>query len=227
MGKVAGLTHAESVRIALEQDIFTGRLTPGASLDEESIARRFAVSRTPVREAMLQLIQSGLVEKQRRQGATVAKTDIRNMIQMFEVMSELEGICAMFSARRMSEGEKSDLADVHRRSEAALKAGDHENYYALSRSFHLHVIAGTHNDELIEITNRLGTKLVPYRRFQLRYPGRPEANLRVHAALLEAIKKGESSTAHDLFRKHTTVQGDVLAEYIALASSSSNRLNGN
>lgn len=226
MGKVAGLTHAESVRIALEQDIFTGRLTPGASLDEESIARRFAVSRTPVREAMLQLIQSGLVEKQPRQGATVARTDIRNMIQMFEVMSELEGICARFAARRMSQAEKDELADVHARSEAALKAGDQDNYYALSRRFHLLVIHGTHNDELVEMTNRLGIKLVPYRRFQLSYPGRSESNLRDHAAILASILAGQSESAHDLFRKHTTVQGDVLAEYIALASSGARRVNG-
>jgi DNA-binding GntR family transcriptional regulator len=219
MGKVAGLTHAESVRIALEQDIFAGRLPPGASLDEETIARRFSVSRTPVREAMLQLIQSGLVEKQPRQGARVARTDIRTMIQLFEVMSELEGVCARFAARRMSQAEKDELADVHARSEGALKAGDQEAYYALSRRFHLLVIDGTHNDELIEMTNRLGIKLVPYRRFQLSYPGRPQSNLRDHAAILAAILANQPEIANDLFRKHTTVQGDVLAEYIALASS--------
>jgi DNA-binding GntR family transcriptional regulator len=222
--KVAGLTHAESVRLAIEQDIFTGRLVPGASLDEESIAQRFAVSRTPVREAMLQLIQSGLVEKRPRQGAIVARTDIRKMIQMFEVMSELEGICARFAARRMSKDEKAQLADVHKRSEAALKRNDQDEYYALSRRFHLLLIDGTHNGELIEMTNRLGIKLVPYRRFQLSYPGRSESNLNDHAATLEAISTGASEKAYEIFRKHTTVQGDVLAEYIALASANPGRV---
>lgn len=215
---MAGLTHAESVRVALEHDIFTGKLVPGASLDEESIARRFSVSRTPVREAMLQLIQSGLVEKQPRQGAVVARTDIRTMIQMFEVMSELEGVCAKLAARRMTQAEKSALADIQAETADALKAGDAEGYYNLSRRFHLTVIDGTRNDELIEMTNRLGRKLVPYRRFQLSYPGRPEANLREHGAILDAIAAGATETAQELFRKHTTVQGDVLAEYIALAS---------
>jgi len=223
MTKIAGQTHAESVRVALEQDIFTGRLPPGASLDEESIARRFAVSRTPVREAMLQLIQSGIVEKQPRQGAVVARTDISNMIQMFEVMSELEGLCAKFAARRMSPSEKDELADIHRRSEQALAENDQDAYYSLSRKFHLQVIAGTHNEELIEITNRLGIRLVPYRRFQLSYPGRSESNLRDHALILEAITSGSTDVAHELFRKHTTVQGDVLAEYIALAANQSPR----
>lgn len=227
MGKVAGITHAESVRLAIEQDIFTGRLVPGAALDEESIARRFAVSRTPVREAMLQLIQSGLVDKQPRQGAIVARTDIKTMIQMFEVMSELEGICGKFAARRMSGEEKDTLQDIHDRSVIALRDNDQDEYYALSRRFHLSIISGTHNEELIEMTNKLGVKLVPYRRFQLSYPGRSDSNLRDHTDILDAIKKGDSGAAHELFRKHTTVQGDVLAEYIALASAGAKkRANG-
>ena len=218
MARQSGQTHAETVRVALEQDIFTGKLAPGAALDEESVARRFSVSRTPVREAFLQLIQAGLVEKKPRQGAIVAKTDIKHMIQMFEVMSELEGICAKFAARRMTDDERASLAKVHAGSEKALKAGDQDEYYALSRRFHLVLISGTHNEVLIETTNKLGLKLVPYRRFQLSYPGRPESNLSDHAAVLDAVKAGDSEAAHQIMRRHTNVQGDVLAEYIALGS---------
>jgi DNA-binding GntR family transcriptional regulator len=218
MARTTGLTHAETVRLALERDIFSGQLPPGSSLDEEALAQRFNVSRTPVREAMLHLIQSGLVEKKPRQGAIVTRIDVPDMIQLFEVMSELEGICARFAARRMTDQERADLRALHAASEAAHAAGDHEEYYALSRRFHLMVIAGTHNRELIETTNRLGVKLVPYRRFQLTYPGRSESNLRDHAAIMEAICAGDYAAAGALFQKHTNVQGDVLAEYIAMAS---------
>jgi DNA-binding GntR family transcriptional regulator len=215
MAKTSNPTHAETVRLALEREIFEGTLRPGAPLDEESIARRFSVSRTPVREAMLQLVQSGLVEKRSRQGAFVAITDVRHTIQMFEVMSELEGVCAKLAARRMSGPERDALEATHRDSADALKAGDDDKYYTLSRRFHLQVIDGTHNDILIETTNKLGILLVPYRRFQLRYPGRPEANLEDHEKILTAILNGDPDTAYALFRKHTTVQGDVLADFIS------------
>ncbi|GKY89607.1 GntR family transcriptional regulator [Sinisalibacter aestuarii] len=216
MARTAGLTHAEFVRLSLENDIFSGRLAPGASLDEEALARRFSVSRTPVREAMLQLIQSGLVEKKPRQGAIVTQIDLSDMIRLFEVMSELEGICAKFAARRMTPQERKAIRKLHEQSVEAYEAGDHDKYYTLSRKFHLMVIEGTHNQELIETTNRLGIKLVPYRRFQLSYPGRSESNLRDHEAIMEAIVDGEYELAAELFRKHTNVQGDVLAEYIAM-----------
>lgn len=225
MAKTSGMTHAQTVRLALEDDIFAGRLAPGASLDEEALARRFSVSRTPVREAMLQLIQSGLVEKRPRQGAIVAQIDLSDMIRLFEVMSELEGICAKFAARRMTPQERTDLRKLHEASEAAFKAGREDEYYHLSRKFHLMVIEGTHNHELIETTNRLGIKLVPYRRFQLSYPGRSENNLRDHEKIMEAICGGEYELAAELFRKHTNVQGDVLAEYIALGDREALRAN--
>ena len=215
MARSTSPTHSETVRLAIEREIFEGDLPPGAPLDEESLARRFDVSRTPVREAMLQLVQSGLVEKRPRQGAFVARTDVRHTIQMFEVMSELEGVCAKLAARRMSVIERADIKDTHAQSKDALSRADDDLYYALSRRFHLQVIGGTHNDVLIEMTNKLGVLLVPYRRFQLRYPGRPESNLRDHDDILTAILAGDSDEAYTLFRKHTTVQGDVLADYIS------------
>lgn len=216
MARSAGMTHSEKVRLALEQDIFSGAIAPGSSLDEEELARRFDVSRTPVREAILQLIESGMVEKRPRQGAVVTMTDVSDLIRQFEIMSELESICAKFSARRMTAEERTALKDVHDRSERAFSTGDSATYYALSRQFHLLVIDGTHNKELIDMTNRLGSKLVPYRRFQLGYPGQSQSNLDDHRAILDAILTQDSERAADEFRKHTKVQGDILADYIAM-----------
>lgn len=216
MARSAGITHSEKVRLALEKDIFNGVIAPGSSLDEEVLARRFDVSRTPVREAILQLIESGLVEKRPRQGAVVAMTDVSDLIRLFEIMSELEAICAKFSARRMTPPEREALKDLHHRSETAYAAGDHTTYYALSRQFHLMVIDGTHNKDLIEMTNRLGSKLVPYRRFQLNYPGQAQSNLDDHGDILRAILDQDSELAAERFRKHTKVQGDILADYIAM-----------
>src|SRR3546814_1442868 len=86
-------------------------------LDEEALAARFSVSRTPVREAVLQLIQSGLVEKESRRSATVAKLDLRRLIHVFETISELEGLCARFAARRMTASERGELRSEEHTSE--------------------------------------------------------------------------------------------------------------
>lgn len=216
MTRSAGMTHSEKVRLALEKDIFAGTIPPGSSLDEEALARRFEVSRTPVREAILQLIESGLVEKRPRQGAVVAMTDVSDLIRLFEIMSELEAICAKFAARRMTAAEREALQTLHERSKQAFASEDYDTYYALSRQFHLLVIEGAHNKGLIEMTNRLGIKLVPYRRFQLFYPGQARNNLDDHSEIVEAIMAQDGELAAERFRKHTKVQGDILADYIAM-----------
>ena len=209
------LTLCEIVRGALEKDIFTGQLAPGAPLDEEEIARRFSVSRTPVREALLQLIETGLIEKPSRQRAVVAPLDVRRLIQMFETLSELEAICARLAARRITDLEKQALANIQRASDAALLAGNEDEYGRQGIRFHVAVWRATHNDVLFEATRNLAVRLNPYRMFQLRSKGRPEANNEDHKAILALLLAGKADEVHALMRAHVTVQGDVLAEYIS------------
>ena len=66
------VTRAEELRLQLADEIVRGVLPPGSALDETDIARRFSVSRTPVREALRQLVASGLVEARAHRGAVVA-----------------------------------------------------------------------------------------------------------------------------------------------------------
>lgn len=202
--------------MAIERDIFTGRLSPGSPIDEDALSKRFSVSRTPVREAMLQLIESGLVEKNSRQKATVAKLNVRRLLQHFEALSEIEGLCARLATRRMTKADKDQLVENHEMAAKALAAHDKDEYFRLGRRFHGIIIRGTHSDVLIEMTNKLVLPLVAYRRFQLEQEGRQELNQSDHGAILAAILAGNPDEVCDLVRRHNTVQGNVLAEYVSM-----------
>lgn len=214
--KLKGLTHASAVRLAIENEIFTGALLPGAPIDEEGLAKRFGVSRTPIREAMLQLLQSGLIEKQPRKPATVARLDIAKLIHMFEMVSELEALCARFAATRITEREKIALQEIHEQSAIALEEKRGDDYARLGRKFHHQIMTATHNNVLIETTNRLALHTLPYRKFQLKQEGRSTANQDDHQSVLEAILAGDGQAAAERMRRHVTVQGDVLAAYISV-----------
>lgn len=211
----AKVTHSEMVRMAIENEIFSGRFAPGSPIDEDAISERFSVSRTPVREAMLQLIESGLVEKNARQRPTVARLNVRRLLQLFEALSEVEGLCARIAARRMTSTDKDELVKNHEDAAKALASGDADEYFRLGRRFHGIIIHGAHNDVLIEMTNKLVLPLVSYRRFQLGQDGRHEVNQTDHESILQAILAGNADEASDLMRRHNTVQGDVLAEYVS------------
>ena len=214
-GDTRKLTQCEIVRGAIERDIFTGRLPPDSPLDEDLIAKRFSVSRTPVREALLQLIEAGLVEKPSRQRAVVAPLDLRRLIQSFETLSELEATCARIAARRITEAEQRNLMEIQRLSEAALVKNDQDEFGRQGARFHLALWRAAHNDVLFDITRNLAVRMNPYRMFQLRAQGRPEANNDDHRQILALLSAGKADEVYTLMRGHVTVQGDVLAEYIS------------
>ncbi|CAA7619189.1 Transcriptional regulator [Magnetospirillum sp. SS-4] len=209
-------TRAEEIRQAIEKDIFQGALRPGSRLDEESLAARFGLSRTPVREAILQLVHSGLVVKRPRQGAVVAPLDLHRMVQMFEVMSEIEGLCARFAARRMSPEEKTRLAEMHGKAAQLCEARDLDEYYAVNRAFHDAIYDGSHNDVLKDMARSLFARLAPYRRYQLNHPQRVEGSFGEHGEVVAAITAADPDRAQAAMRKHVTIQADIFAEFVSI-----------
>src|SRR6266513_6458679 len=103
------ITRAEELRLQLADEIVRGALPPGAGLDETDIARRFNVSRTPVREALRQLVASGLVDARAHRGAVVARPSLERLTGMFEAMAELEAMCAGLAAERMTPSDRHGL----------------------------------------------------------------------------------------------------------------------
>lgn len=209
-------TRADEIRQAIEADIFSGALRPGTRLDEESLAARFNLSRTPVREAILQLVYSGLVVKKPRQGAVVAPLDLHRMVQMFEVMSDIEGLCARYAARRMSAAEKEQLAALHERSRQLCQARRLDEYYAVNHAFHEAIYSGSHNDVLQDMARSLFARLAPYRRYQLNHPSRIDESFGEHGEVLDAILAADPDRAHATMRKHVTIQADIFSEFVSI-----------
>ena len=121
---VAGQDHAEELRLQLADEIVRGALAPGAALDETDIARRFNVSRTPVREALRQLAASGLIDARAHRGAVVAQPSLERLTGMFEAMAELEALCAGLAAERMPAVERHALEAIHEELRVLSYAGN-------------------------------------------------------------------------------------------------------
>lgn len=211
---MAGERVIELVRI-LEQEIVTGTLTPGERLDEASLATRFGVSRTPVREALNQLASTGLVEVRPRRGAAVAAPGLKELLEMFEVMAELEGLCGRLAARRMSREERAELEAAHEACRTCTEQGNSDGYYGANVAFHEAIYAGCHNRFLAEQTRALRNRLSPYRRLQLRRVNRIDESFAEHEAVLAAILAGDADEADRLLQSHVTVQGGSFADFVA------------
>jgi DNA-binding GntR family transcriptional regulator len=207
--------RADLLRDQLEQDIVTGVLRPGERLDEQSLAARFGVSRTPIREALMQLASAGLIALQPRRGAFVASLSLREVIDRFEVMAALEGACGALAARRITEPERRELLGAHEACAREAPGGDADAYYYANERFH-HVIYGaSHNGYLAERARQLHDRLKPYRRLQLRARSRVASSLAEHQAIVDAILAGESGKADRILRDHILIQGERLSDFVA------------
>lgn len=210
----SNLTQAETVRIGLESDILTGRLSPGSVIDETETSKQFGVSRTPVREAIFLLVQAGLIKKEARKRAIVAEFNVDDFFGLFETLAELEGLSARFATLRMSRAECFELSKIHSLAAEKLLLGEIDNYAALGRAFHFLILEGSKNTTLLKITSELAARLVPYRRFQVSLDGGLQRNQDDHEIILAAIRAKDADAAYDAMRKHTLEQSESVIENI-------------
>ena len=209
---------SEPLAMRIEENIATGTYAPGKRLDESELAREFEVSRTPVREALIQLAGVGLVEMRPRRGAIVADVKPNRLVEMFEVMAELEAMCGRLAARRITKAEQSALTQAHRACEKARDDSDPDAYYHLNEVFHRTIYAASHNEFLSEQATALHRRLRPYRRLQLRVRNRMTTSFSEHGQIVDAILAGDEDLAADRLRKHVVVQGERFADLVASLS---------
>ena len=208
-------THAATLREEIEEMIAVGALQPGQHLDETELAARFGVSRTPIRETLIQLSSMGLVVIRPRRGAIVAELGPQQLVEMFEVMSELEATCGRLAARRMTPEEQATLVAAHKACQEALDAHEPDAYYYKNEVFHEAIYAGSHNQFLIEQTRNLYRRLRPYRRLQLRVRNRLAKSYDEHDGVVQAIVAGDGDRAAQLLREHVMIQGQRFADLMA------------
>lgn len=198
-------TRAEEIRQLLADEIVRGRLPPGLPLEEIELARKFGVSRTPVREAIRQLEATGLAEARPRRGAVVAGVSRERLDEMFHVMLELEALCAKEAAQRMTREERAALVALHHEGEPIAKGDDPDAYVRYNLAFHDAIYAGAHNSYLTELTHSVRKRLAPFRRAQFFGSGRLGSSHDEHGKVVDAIARGATEEAAEAMRAHIRV----------------------
>ncbi len=214
------LSAADVIRKILEDEITSGNIAPGARLEELALADRFSVSRTPVREALRMLSTSGLVELKRGKGAVVAMLGMDRLFELFEAMSELEGVCGRLAARRLTNETQAALLAQHRKCGDAAAVQDAEKYYRENAAFHSLIYSAAHNRFIVNELQQLRRRLQPYRRLQLRSKERIAESFAEHEAIVKAIIDGDGEAAARAFRHHVSIQGHRFTDWVARMNSS-------
>jgi DNA-binding GntR family transcriptional regulator len=207
-------TLAQAIRQHIADDILRGIYPPGMRLDENGLAKRFNLSRTPVREALRQLASAGLVELRPRRGVIVSLPSEAALAEMFEVMGEVEASCARLAAQRMSPAERVRLELTHRRSWEAVRSNDREAYRTLNFEFHDIVYGGAHNEFLATTAAGIRQRIAPFRRAQFAVQDRLAKSFEEHDAVLRAVLNGDAEAASKFMRAHVNVVHAASNDYM-------------
>jgi DNA-binding GntR family transcriptional regulator/TRAP-type C4-dicarboxylate transport system substrate-binding protein len=215
---IASASLAQQVADRLRQEIHDGALRPGDRLDEQELADRLGVSRTPVREALRRLAAQGLVEERARRGCFVASLTVQDLQDIFPIMARLEGWVAHQVAARADAAALAGLEALHERLERLASAEDTSRYWDTNYDFHVAMQAIAGNRWLQELLGGLRGKLSLARHRSLKLPGRIHASLAEHRALMRALRRRRPEEAEAVMRGHLLSQLDAVLALEGLAA---------
>lgn len=196
-------TAAQNICEKLAEEIINGKLAPGQKIDEQALAARFKVSRTPIREVLRELAARGLIDLRPRRGGMVTEIGADKLSDMLEAMCELEALCAKISAHRMSAMQKKQLEQLHLRTAEPVARGDTRAYLKLNNDFHDLICEGTQNKSLTDMVENFRNRLAPFRSAQGGVKGRLGVSHEEHAQIVAAILAADAEAAYQAMRGHT------------------------
>lgn len=203
---------ADAVYMALREAIVDYRLKAGTPLNVPALARRFNVSRSPVREAVQQLRTEGLAEEQPWKGSVVVSIGREDAMDVHDMRGALEALAARRAAANAAEAELAAMAEVLERQAAAVGAHDAKGYAETNKEFHRLLMRASAAPRLIRtLSHFYDLAQVAIRQAAASAPGHIEQGLAEHRALLEAIRRREQDEAEALMRAHFARTRPVMA----------------
>ncbi len=202
----------DDVADRLRSRIFEGALHAGAFIDEAALCTEWAISRTPLREALKVLAAEGLVRHEPRRGSFVSEVTEQDLEEIFPVIALLEGRCAFEATRKATAADIAALDTLHDSLQAHAAARRIPDYYAANYSIHEAIITLADNRWLAQVIADLRKILKLARLQQLHAPGRLEQSLSEHLAVFAAIRAGDADAADAAMRNHLMRQRDALRE---------------
>jgi len=186
----------------LRRAILAGDMAPGQRLVEEELAQILAVTRASLRAALFDLTADGLVERIPNRGARVRTITIDEAVAITECRMALEGLCAAKAAELVSASQADQLRQLGTELERSVADGELLKYSALNHELHRLVREISGQTVAAGLLERLHGQLVRHQ-FQLSLrPGRPQASLPEHLAIISAIAGRRPAEAEEAARRH-------------------------
>ena len=198
----AGENLSEQIARVLRAALVSGQLVPGITYSVPSLAEEFGVSVMPVREAMLALVQQGLMTPVRNRGFRVVELSPKELDDILRVRLLLEVPATLEAATQVTPAALRSLRTLARAITRHARAGALVEYIEADRRFHAALIALADNPRLTELVYDLRARARLTALGTLSEHGDLVASAREHVAILDAIEAGDAARLRSLMDRH-------------------------
>lgn len=198
----------------LRERISRATLLPGSKLLEQDLSQEFGVSRARVREALSALEQRGLVARLPNRGAIVARLELTQVLEIYEVREVLEGACARLATEKMPPESWQDLVELFGEPiERDVRRSDFEAYIAKLEELRRRTVEGAQNPVLADMLANIQDRTRAIIRRIIILPGRAEIGVEEHRAVLRAMRAGNAAGAEAAKRANIRSSADYLKRF--------------
>jgi DNA-binding GntR family transcriptional regulator len=200
---------ADAVYASLRRALVAGDFDPGEPLIEADLCRRFAVSRTPVREALAKLERDQLVRVVPKKGAFVRTLSHAEIRELYQLREALEGLALRLAAPRVERAELEDFARRFRELRGRRRLA-YTDVRALGEEFHRYLVKRAGNTRLVQTLEDLREQLQPVWTMAIIAPRRVHGLVREHLGIIAALECGASRRAERLMIEHVRRVRDAI-----------------
>ena len=179
--------HDELVERVRHQ-IVEGVLEPGKKISEKDLCAAYAVSRTPLREALKVLAREGLVVLTPHRGAHVSRLTISDIEEAFPVIGALEGLAGELACVQATDQEIEKISFLHKKMETAYRNKDRQRYFRFNEEIHDALAAAARNPTLSRMREMLDGRVSRARYYANISTARWDQAMKEHTAILAALK---------------------------------------
>ncbi|WP_249136555.1 GntR family transcriptional regulator [Bradyrhizobium tropiciagri] len=202
----------EQAAARLRTMIVRGELAPGQSLGEADLSDALGISRTPLREALKQLANEGLVELRLNHSAVVAPFRRAELTELFEAVSGIERCAAELAAQRMEDADFERLEALQDKIEWHHGRGELRDYFQVNQQIHSAIVSFARNAVLKATHEALLARAERARFFALSVLGRWDESVREHQEILAALRARDAARAGQVLAHHVRRTGEIVAE---------------
>lgn len=204
----------ESVYQHIRDDITYGIMSPGEQIFEAAVAKKFSMSRTPVREAIRQLQMEGYITVVPNSGAFVSKISPQDIKEIYEIVALLEGYGVQLATQKVTLKEIKELKNLHQEVNAAAKKDDVRRYNQYNIRLHMSLIQASGNENLVTTIRSLRNRIYRTHYIGITIPGHYEEYIEDHREILDAMSKKDSVKARSLMENHIQRTKNILINYL-------------